>query len=137
MRDRSSLLVLLFLLAMLGPLPLLAQGEEHPPAHLAGDWEGLGSVHFAVSCAPAVQRVFDRAVALLHSFGYEEARLAFQAVAKADPTCAMARWGEAMTWYHPVGAPPTAAELAAGSAAAPPAAMLDAKTDRGPAYVAP
>jgi len=33
----------------------------------------LGTVHFPVSCAPAVQKSFERGVALLHSFWYEEA----------------------------------------------------------------
>jgi tetratricopeptide (TPR) repeat protein len=43
---------------------------------------------------------FNRAVALLHSFQYEEARRAFEAVATKDPSCAMAEWGVAMSHYH-------------------------------------
>jgi len=39
-------------------------------------------------------------VALLHSFQYEEARSAFEAVSAKDPTCAMAHWGVAMSHYH-------------------------------------
>ena len=137
MRVRSARLVFsAALVAALGTAPLFAQGEEHHHGNPAREVEGLGAVHFAVSCAPAVQPAFDRAVALLHSFGYEEARLAFQEVAKADPTCAMARWGEAMTWYHPVWAPPTTVELAAGSAASAAASALDARTERERAYVA-
>ena len=136
MRERSVHLVsAAVLIAVLGAAPVFAQGDEHHHAHPAGEVEGLGAVHFEVSCAPAVQPAFDRAVARLHSFGYEEARLAFQAVAKDDPACAMARWGEAMTWYHPVWAPPTASELAAGSAAATAAAALDA-SERERGYVA-
>src|SRR5580765_6655020 len=60
----------------------------------------VGSVHFATSCAKAVQADFQRAVALLHSFQYEQARSAFQEIAKQDPTCAMAQWGIAMSHYH-------------------------------------
>src|SRR5882724_1583285 len=60
----------------------------------------VGSVHFATSCAKAVQTDFQRAVALLHSFQYEQARAAFLDIAKRDPQCAMAQWGIAMSHYH-------------------------------------
>ena len=62
--------------------------------------EKLGKVSFPVSCTPAVQPEFDRAVALLHSFAYTEARVAFHGVAEHDPGCAMAHWGIAMTYFH-------------------------------------
>src|SRR5262249_50059843 len=92
----------------------LAQ-EAH--VHAQGS-EQLGTVHFPTSCAAAVAPDFTRAVALLHSFGYEESRLAFQEVAAKDPVCGMTQWGIAMTYYHPIWAPPSPAELAAGKAAA-------------------
>jgi len=60
----------------------------------------VGSVHFATSCAPGVLANFQRAVALLHSFQYEQARAAFQEIATKDPSCAMAQWGIAMSYYH-------------------------------------
>jgi tetratricopeptide (TPR) repeat protein len=60
----------------------------------------VGSVHFATSCAKTVQTDFQRAVALLHSFQYEQARLVFQEVTKQDPQCAIAQWGIAMSHYH-------------------------------------
>ncbi len=60
----------------------------------------VGSVHFTTSCAKDVQTSFQRAVALLHSFQYEQAREAFQTVSKQDPKCAMAEWGIAMSHYH-------------------------------------
>jgi hypothetical protein len=118
--------------------PGLAQPEEHhhPLGGPNDEVEGLGAVHFPVSCAPGVQPAFDRAVAMLHSFGYEEARIAFHDITREDPTCAMAKWGEAMSWWHPVWAPPSATELAAGGEAAKAAAALPAKTDREAAYVA-
>ena len=62
--------------------------------------EEVGSVHFLTSCAPAVEKDFNRAVALLHSFQYEQTRAAFEAVAQKDPGCAMAEWGVAMSHYH-------------------------------------
>jgi hypothetical protein len=60
----------------------------------------LGTVQFKTSCSPAVTTDFDHAVALLHSFEYDEARDAFVAVSKKDQKCAMAKWGEAMTYLH-------------------------------------
>ncbi|MBV8495558.1 MAG: hypothetical protein JO361_02115 [Gammaproteobacteria bacterium] len=64
--------------------------------------ERLGTVSFAVSCAPAVQASFDRGVALLHDFWYEEARPQFARILKSDPGCAMAHWGLAMSEFHQI-----------------------------------
>ncbi|MGA8271904.1 MAG: hypothetical protein WB919_10140 [Candidatus Sulfotelmatobacter sp.] len=60
----------------------------------------LGTVTFPVSCAPAVQKPFERGVALLHSFWYEEAEKEFQQIAVDDPQCVMAHWGVAMSLWH-------------------------------------
>ncbi|HTK98193.1 MAG TPA: hypothetical protein VL379_09225 [Pseudomonadales bacterium] len=110
----------------------LAPAQEHEHSH--ADSQTLGEVHFPTSCH-AVDREFTRAVALLHSFGYEEARRAFETVVASDPTCAMAYWGIAMTWYHPIWTPPNAQELAAGAAAATRAAALSAGTERERGYI--
>jgi len=48
----------------------------------------LGTVHFAVSCAPAAQQQFELALAMLHSFFFPETVKAFTAVTQTDPTCA-------------------------------------------------
>ena len=138
MRPRHATLVALAVAVLLVPFCRAAgaQAEEHQHHHPAGEIEGLGAVHFPIGCQAAVQPAFDRGMALLHSFGYEEARAAFVEVAERDPACAMARWGEAMTWYHPVWAPPTAAELAAGRTAAAAAAALPTKNERDAAFVA-
>ena len=53
----------------------------------------LGTVSFPNTCAPAVQTEFQRAVALLHSFWWDEAEHAFRKVLKDDPHCAIADWG--------------------------------------------
>jgi tetratricopeptide (TPR) repeat protein len=68
--------------------------------------EKLGAVSFPTSCAPAVQRDFERAVAMLHSFAYASSEAAFADVAAKDPGCAMAHWGIAMTYYHELWDPP-------------------------------
>src|ERR1700686_5755384 len=62
--------------------------------------EQLGTVHFPVSCPPGAQKTFEKGVALLHSFWYEESQKAFAEVASDDPKCAMAYWGEAMSVWH-------------------------------------
>jgi tetratricopeptide (TPR) repeat protein len=62
--------------------------------------EEVGSVHFSTSCAKSVNDNFNRAVALLHSFQYEQSRQAFLQVSVQDPHCAMAQWGIAMSHYH-------------------------------------
>jgi tetratricopeptide (TPR) repeat protein len=60
----------------------------------------LGTVTFPVSCAPDVQKPFERGVALLHSFWYEEAEKEFRHIAADDPHCAIAHWGVAMSLWH-------------------------------------
>src|SRR5881628_1718944 len=76
--------------------------------------ERIGQVSFATSCAAAVQKPFERAVALLHSFWYIEAAKAFTAVTQADPDCAIAYWGLAMSQWTQIWAPPPAAALKRG-----------------------
>ena len=95
----------------------------------------LGTVHFETSCSAAVNAAFTRGVALLHSFGYEEARRAFEDVAARDQRCAMAHWGIAMTWWHPLWAPPTKAELTSGQQATTKAKAIGGRTPRERAYI--
>jgi len=87
------------------------------PVASAHDGETLGSVHFPVSCAPAIQGDFERAVALLHSFWYEEAVKAFTEITTREPKCAMGYWGIAMSVYYPLWQPPSPAMLQKGAAA--------------------
>ncbi|HYA95620.1 MAG TPA: tetratricopeptide repeat protein [Terriglobales bacterium] len=125
----------LFLLACLVSVPAVADEEHHHPA---GDPEKLGSVSFSNSCAPAVQKQFQRGVAMMHSFWYEEAERTFNEVGKADPGCAMAYWGLAMSHFHPIwdGRGPDAAVLKKGWEAVEQAKSLGAKTEREREYVA-
>ena len=59
----------------------------------AGSQAEYGVVHFAVSCSPEAQALFDLGVSQLHSFFYPETVKTFTRVARSDPTCAMAHWG--------------------------------------------
>ena len=67
------------------------------PALAQAAGEKLGEVHFPISCSPAAQQEFDRAVAMLHSFFYPETVKAFTGIANAEPSCAMAYWGIAIS----------------------------------------
>lgn len=104
-------------------------GHRHEPSE-------LGRVNFTVSCTLQAQKKFNRAVAWLHSFEYEEAEKAFSEVAAADPRCGMAHWGIAMSNYHPLWAPPTAAELKRGWEAIEKAKLAGARTQRERDYIA-
>lgn len=64
--------------------------------------QDLGSIDFPTSASPEAQAKFLRGVLFLHSFEYEDARTLFQEAQKIDPDFALAYWGEAMTWNHPV-----------------------------------
>jgi tetratricopeptide (TPR) repeat protein len=100
-----------------------------------GDLRGVGNVTFPITCAPDIHSDFDRGVALLHSFFYEEARRVFTSVAERDPKCAMAQWGIAMTWWHPIWTPPTPDEMRAGKAAIEKAMAINAGTDRERGFI--
>jgi hypothetical protein len=103
----------------------------------AGAREKLGEVHFPVSCSPAAQREFDRAIALLHSFWFQEAERAFATVARTDASCAMAHWGTAMVWLgNPLAGPPSPRGLKEGWAAVERAKAAGPRTQREQDYVA-
>jgi hypothetical protein len=113
-------------------MPRAQEMDQHK--HEMG--EKLGRVNFEVSCNSAAQQQFNRAVALLHSFWYEEAEKGFVEVTKTDPKCGMGYWGIAMGLYHPVWAPPAAAELRNGMAAVQRAKTVSAQTQRDRDYIA-
>jgi tetratricopeptide (TPR) repeat protein len=77
----------------------------------------FGSITFNVSCSEKVKNDFNLAVALLHSFEYEEAEKVFAKIIDKEPDCAMAYWGVAMCNYHPLWAPPSQPELVKGAKA--------------------
>jgi hypothetical protein len=108
--------------------------DQHQHDH--GAHEELGQVNFRVSCNAAAQKQFNRADALLHSFGYALAEKAFSEVLTTDPDCVMAYWGIAMSQYHPIWAPPTQADLKKGLAAVEKARSMTARTDRERDYLA-
>ncbi len=84
-----SVKIVLVTVALLIALPAIAAPE-------------YGHVEFANSGAPQAQADFLDGLALLHDFEYPSAAAAFRRAESADPNFAMAYWGEAMTYNHPV-----------------------------------
>jgi tetratricopeptide (TPR) repeat protein len=95
----------------------------------------FGAVNFTTSCSEKVRKDFDLGVALLHSFEYDESEKAFAKVIEKEPSCAMAYWGVAMSNYHPLWSPPTAAELEKGARAIAIAQSIPNKSSTEAAFI--
>src|SRR5215469_4473998 len=96
----------------------------------------LGTVSFPISCVVDVKLPFQRAIALLHSFDYERAEQQFADIAKKDPTCGVALWGQAMSIYHPLWFEPDDATLKRGRDLIEQAQKVGAKSARERDYIA-
>jgi tetratricopeptide (TPR) repeat protein len=112
-----------------------AQAQDHD--HGGSTAGALGTVNFATSCSSAAQPLFNRSVALLHSFEFGRAIEGFNATLKADPSCAVAEWGIALSrWGNPfgVGIRP-ATPLRLGQEAVDRAKTIGARSERERAYI--
>jgi len=108
-----------------------------PPAGHAEDEadQRFGIVHFATSCNETAQRRFDRGMRYQHSFWYQSSMEIFEDVLKADPGCAIAYWGIALSLLYNPHAPPPPANLPRGLAALQKAQAVGARTQRERDYV--
>jgi tetratricopeptide (TPR) repeat protein len=98
--------------------------------------ETLGSVTFVTSCKPTVQPQFNRAVALMHSFQFGSAIEGFHSVLEADPQCAIADWGIALSrWGNPFAGFKSPAQLEQGLRAVEQGRSIEAGTERERAYL--
>jgi hypothetical protein len=96
----------------------------------------FGTVEFETSCSEKVKEDFNLAIALLHSFEYDEAEKVFSKVIDEEPGCAMAYWGIAMSNYHQVWpSPPTQAELDKGNKVISIAQSITQKSKREADYI--
>ncbi len=120
-------------LASLSAIAQMAMNHPAKPDPSATP-ERLGTVSFSISCTASAQQPFNRGVALLHDFGYEEARQQFEEIVKSNPDCAMAHWGVAMSYFRQIWNHPSESDNAHGWAAIQLA--QSAKTPRERAYVA-
>jgi len=101
-----------------------------PTSAQDGDEARFGTVHFQTSCNQTAQRRFDRAMRYEHSFWYAQSKEIFEEAIAADPECAIAYWGIALSLLlNPHIATPKP-NLAPGLAALEKARTLGAKTQR-------
>jgi hypothetical protein len=93
-------------MAMVGILAaaaISAAAQHHPPSTGATSGPApLGEISFPTSGPAEAQKHFIEGVLLLHSFEYPRARRAFLEAQRLAPSFAMAYWGEAMTFDHPI-----------------------------------
>jgi hypothetical protein len=97
-------------------------------------WE---RVNFPISCSTASQRSFNIATTRLHQLRFRESEQAYAAIAKAEPDCAMAYWGIAMSRLRrPVPGLRPPDDIRAGLEALRSAAKASIATGRERAYIA-
>ena len=122
MKNPHSIIAALAALSFAGAAPAQTAGKAP---------EQLGKVSFANSCASEVQPTFERAVALLHSFWWQEGEKAFREVLERDPGCAIAAWGIATILIgNTFAAGPTPAEAQLAKEAIARARAIGPKTER-------
>jgi len=120
-----------FLIALFASSPASAQAQSR-----SIDPARLGRAEMNISCADAAKAPFERGLLLLHSFAWPEARNGFEEAAQADPNCAMAFWGIAMSYYDSLHEHPSAEEVEQARAALAKAHTASTATDRERAYLA-
>jgi tetratricopeptide (TPR) repeat protein len=131
----------LLLIAMISPLclflgaaqighadPRAARAEMLHPAQ-------LGKINFPTSCSSAAQPIMEKAVALLHSFQYQQSEQTFTDATQQDPHCAMAYWGKAMALYHQLWDFPEARDLREGREDLEEAGKVGGTTQREGEYI--
>src|SRR5215472_6050155 len=129
MKTLSLFAVTMLVVSFLTAPIVIAQPIGRPP-------ERLGKVSFANSCAPAVQDEFTRAVALLHSFWWQQGERAFRQVLDRDPSCAIATWGIASILIGNVFATgPTPASAERAKETIDRGRAIAAKTERERAFI--
>ena len=97
--------------------------------------EQFGKVHFATSCNELAQRRFDRGMRYQHSFWYRPAKEIFEETLQADPDCAIAYWGIALSLLLNPHFPPPKDNLVLGLAALEKGKAIGAKSQRERDYV--
>ena len=101
------------------------------PASANEGSDQLGKVSFPTSCDAKVQAQFERAVAMLHSYWFGQARKTFEAVLQQDQSCAIAYWGIAVDLLgNTLAAPPSRANAQTAWEALEKARAIGAKTQR-------
>jgi tetratricopeptide (TPR) repeat protein len=132
MRRTQKHLAITIVALGLGLGTVLQAGAHEGPTRA----DGLGDVHFAVSCAGEAQAQFHRAMALYHSFDWKRGKAAFDEIASLDPRCGMAHWGRAMVAADNPFGWPISLKLQEGAEAIQKAQEIGAATSRERDYIA-
>jgi tetratricopeptide (TPR) repeat protein len=106
-----------------------------PAASHDGADAQFGKVHFATSCSAPAQQLFDRAMRYQHSFWYRPAKATFEEVLQADPGCAIAHWGVALSLLLNPHFPAPKENMALGLAELEKAKAKGARTQRENDYI--
>ena len=122
----TAIILVLGTTMSLSGLTMHDHGEEHQH----------GEVNFPISCNEQAQERFETGLAHLHHMMYEQARPEFKVAAEADPDCAMAYWGIAMSSFQPLWHPTTDEGMKRGKEAVKRAKELGAPTEREQKYIA-
>ena len=130
-RIRFSIAMTVFVL-ILGTMLSVSGLTMHDP----GEKHQHGEVSFPISCNEEAQKRFETGLTHLHHMMYEQSRPEFIAAAGADPQCAMAYWGIAMTSFQPLWYPTTDEGMKRGKEAVQKAKELGALTEREQKYIA-
>jgi Tetratricopeptide repeat len=131
MRLTPRYLAVVMALSLVAGTAFLAGAREGPTRS-----DGLGDVHFAVSCTDAAQAKFHHAMALYHSFDWPRGKAAFEEIASVDPRCGMAYWGLAMIAADNPFGWPISMKLKDGAEALQKAQEVGATTPRERDYIA-
>src|SRR5664279_2402081 len=122
----------LFAAAFAGAIML---GFDAPSVAQENSDQKLGTVHFETSCNETAQRRFDRAMRYQHSFWYTASKEIYEETLKADPECAIAYWGIALSLLNNPHSPVPAPNLPLGLAAIEKAKAIGAKSQRERDYI--
>jgi len=133
MRSTSEikLLNILFLCICFG----ITSFEVSFAQHQHNEETSVGKIDFKISGTPSVQKQFNHALAMLHHMMYEHAEKEFKALTELDPNCAMAYWGIAMSYLHPLWDEPSKEDLKKGWEAIEKAKDLNPPTKREQDYI--
>jgi len=119
-----SILFTLFFLAF--SFSVYAQHMEHEH----------GEITFETSCTMEAQKHFEHGLGMIHHMMYDQALDIFNKAVEADPDCAMAYWGIAMTQLNPLWAPPGEQAISKGWEAIKKADQINDITEKERSHIA-
>ncbi|TNE58153.1 MAG: hypothetical protein EP340_06205 [Alphaproteobacteria bacterium] len=116
------------------PQSIEAERSEHEASVGKTEADQPMLVQFSNTCSAQVQDDLNTGITLLHSFEYPETLRVFSNITTTDPSCAIAKWGIAMSLWHPLWAPPSNADLDLGASLLDEAIAMEA-SPREKAYL--